>query len=80
MLYEESLNTDILSKSAAAVAAADTLIIGGTSLAVYPAASLIQYFKGAHLVLINKGETAADGSADLIIRSPIAEVFSQLKV
>lgn len=80
VLYEESLNTDILSKSAAAVAAADTLIIGGTSLAVYPAASLIQYFKGAHLVLINKGETAADGSADLIIRSPIAEVFSQLKV
>ena len=80
VLYEESLNSDILSKSIDAIAKADTLIIGGTSLVVYPAASLIRYFSGRRLVLINKGETSADGRADLIIRDSIGKVFEKIRV
>lgn len=80
VLYEESLNSDILSKSIDAIAKADTLIIGGTSLVVYPAASLIRYFSGRRLVLINKGETSADDRADLIIRDSIGKVFERLRV
>lgn len=79
VLYEESLNNEILGASIKALQTADTLIIGGTSLAVYPAASLIHYFRGEHLVLINKGETAADTSADLVIREPIGQVFAQIR-
>ncbi|MBP5447812.1 MAG: NAD-dependent protein deacylase, partial [Treponema sp.] len=63
-----------------AIAAADTLIIGGTSLVVYPAAGLINYFRGDKLVLINKSETAADSKADLVIHDSIGKVFSQIKV
>lgn len=54
---------------------ADLLIIGGTSLTVYPAAGLIRYFVGKHIVLINKSQTASDGMADLIIRDPIGETL-----
>lgn len=79
VLYEESLNTDVLTKSIEAIQKADTLIIGGTSLAVYPAASLIHYFSGRHLVLVNKGETSADTRADLLIREPIGQVFERLR-
>lgn len=80
VLYEESLDSDILSKSIDAIAKADTLIIGGTSLVVYPAASLIRYFSGRRLVLINKGETSADGRADLIIRDSIGKVFGKIRI
>ena len=57
---------------------ADILNIGGTSLAVYPAAGLINYYRGSKLVLVNKSKTPADRSADLVIHAPIGEVFSQL--
>ena len=56
---------------------ADTLIIGGTSLVVYPAAGLIDYFKGKNLILINKSSTSADNRANLVIHEPIGEVLSQ---
>ena len=60
------------------IAAADLLIIGGTSLVVYPAAGLIRYFQGSHLVLVNKTATAADSRADLVIHDAIGAVFAQL--
>lgn len=75
VLYEEPLNEDIISKAILAIQGADTLIIGGTSLIVYPAAGLIRYFSGDHLVLINKSETPADHSADLVIHHSIDEVL-----
>ena len=64
--------------SIATIVDADILIIGGTSLAVYPAAGLINYYRGSKLVLVNKSATPADRSADLVIHAPIGEVFSQL--
>ena len=66
-----------MSKSISYISSADVLIIGGTSLVVYPAAGLIDYFRGRKLVLINTGATARDAGADLIITDPIGEVFSQ---
>ena len=78
VLYEESLDEYTLQKSLEYIQKADILIIGGTSLAVYPAASLINYYRGNKLVLINKSETPADRRADLVIHAPIGEVFSQL--
>ena len=75
VLYEEGLNDEILSNSIRAISEADTLIIGGTSLVVYPAAGLINYFKGNKLVLINKSELAADNKADLVIHDDIAAVM-----
>ena len=71
VLYEESLDNNTIEGAVAAIRAADTLIIGGTSLIVYPAAGLIDYFRGEHLILINKSETRADRRAELIIRTPI---------
>ena len=78
VLYEESLDTHTLDASLRYIQSADTLIIGGTSLAVYPAASLIHYYRGHKLVLVNKSETPADAKADLVIHGPIGEIFSQL--
>ena len=78
VLYEESLNTHTLDASLRYIQSADVLIIGGTSLAVYPAASLIHYYRGHKLVLVNKSETPADAKADLVIHGPIGEIFSQL--
>lgn len=75
VLYEESLNARILAEAIKAIAAADTLIIGGTSLIVYPAAGIIDYFKGKHLILINKSETRADKLAELVIRENIGETL-----
>ena len=75
VLYEESLDPATIEGAVAAIRAADTLIIGGTSLIVYPAAGLIDYFQGEHLVLINKSETRADRRAALIIRTPIGEAL-----
>ena len=75
VLYEESLDNDTIEGAVAAIRAADTLIIGGTSLIVYPAAGLIDYFHGAHLILINRTETRADSRAELVIREPIGDVL-----
>ncbi len=77
VLYEESLDMNTLEKSVAAIENADLLIIGGTSLTVYPAAGLIDYFRGKHLVLINKTATSRDSQADLVIAAPIGEVLAE---
>ena len=78
VLYEESLDNYTINKSVEYISSADILIIGGTSLAVYPAASLINYYRGNKLVLVNKTATPADRRADLVIHGAIGEVFSQL--
>lgn len=78
VLYEEGLDEDVINGAVNAIAQADTLIVGGTTLIVYPAAGLIRYFRGKNLVLINMSATQADESADLVIRDPIGEVFSQV--
>ena len=80
VLYEEGLDNETINKSVRAIANAEVLIIGGTSLAVYPAAGLIDYFKGEHLVVINKASTPRDRQADLLIQEPIGQVFSQIQV
>lgn len=80
VLYEESLNESTIEGSVNAIAKADMMIIGGTSLAVYPAAGLIHYFKGKHLVVINKGQTQRSTGAELSIDAPIGEVLSQIVV
>ncbi|MBO5166347.1 MAG: NAD-dependent protein deacylase [Lachnospiraceae bacterium] len=76
VLYEEGLDDTTLKESVKAIRNADLLIIGGTSLAVYPAAGLIDYFNGKYLVLINKAPTPRDNMADLVIQGSIGEVFS----
>jgi len=78
VLYEEGLNNQTLSDSISFISNADVLIIGGTSLVVYPAAGLIDYYKGNKLVLINKTSTARDSVADLVVQGSIGEIFSQL--
>ena len=78
VLYEEGLDQQTLTDSVRAIAEADLLIIGGTSLNVYPAAGLINYYQGRKLVLINKSTVARDLSAGLVITDPIGEVLSQL--
>ena len=78
VFYEEPLDDDVVSRAIHFIREADVLIIGGTSLVVYPAAGLINYYRGHKLVLVNKGVTGADGYADLVIHEKIGEVFSQL--
>ena len=78
VLYEEALDDDVLSASLHHIRQADTLIIAGTSLTVYPAAGLVRYFRGQHLVLINRDATAMDDSAGLVLRQSVGEVFAQL--
>lgn len=80
VLYEEGLDENVLCGAIRAIAQADCLIIGGTSLAVYPAASLIDYFSGKYLVVINKTPTPRDSEADLLITRPIGETFSAIQV
>ena len=80
VLYEESLDSMTIEKSIRAIAEADTLIIGGTSLVVYPAAGFIDYFRGKHLVVINKSATAREVGAQLSISAPIGEILGQIKV
>ena len=80
VLYEEPLNNAILSFAIDYISHADTLIIGGTSLVVYPAAGLINYFNGKYLVLINKSETPYDDLASLVINEAIGETLSQIKI
>ena len=78
VLYEEGLDSDVMSRAAYYIHNAEVLIIGGTSLAVYPAAGMIDYFKGKHLILINKSSTPRDQAADLVIHASIGEVLGQL--
>lgn len=80
VLYQEGLNQDILYNSVSAISHADTLIIGGTSLNVYPASSLIDHFRGSNLVIINKSPTSADSKANLHLNGNIGEILSQIKV
>lgn len=77
VLYEEGLDSTTLNNAIKAIHEADTLIIGGTSLAVYPAAGLIDYFHGNHLVVINMAPTSRDQYADLCIKEPIGKVFEE---
>ena len=78
VLYGEMLDDDIVSKSIEAIKNAEVLIIGGTSLTVYPASGLINYFRGDNLVLINKDKTSLDNMADLVINEPLGEVFKEI--
>ena len=80
VLYEEGLDDATVNGAIAAISAADMLIIGGTSLVVYPAAGLIRYFRGDRLVLINKSETPADANADLVIHDSIGAVLGAIAV
>ena len=78
VLYEEPLDQDIMTEAIRCIANADVLIIGGTSLAVYPAAGLINYYRGNKLVLVNLSSTPYDNEADLVINEKIGKVFSQI--
>lgn len=77
VLYEEGLEEETLKNAVRVIREADTLIVGGTSLVVYPAAGLIDYFQGKHLVLINRTETKADARAELVLREPIGKVLHE---
>lgn len=80
VLYEESLNSEDIENAVTEIAAADTLIIGGTSLVVYPAAGFVNCFKGKHLVVINKSPTNADKNAELVIADSIGDVLGKVEV
>lgn len=80
VLYEENLDENILYKAIRCISEADCLIVGGTSLTVYPAAGLINYFQGDNLVLINRDKTKYDNKANLVINDSIGQVFSKIKV
>ena len=80
VLYEEGLDSEVISKSIKAISQADMLMIGGTSLVVYPAAGFIDYFRGKHLVVINKSATAREVGAELTIAAPIGQVLGQIVV
>ena len=78
VLYEEGLDQDTIEGSVAAIAAADLLIVAGTSLTVYPAAGLINYYRGNRLVLINRDETPYDSQANLVFHQSLGDIFSKL--
>ena len=80
VLYEEGLDNQTMEDAVSFIRQADVLIIGGTSLAVYPAAGLIDYYKGDKLILVNKSATPMDGRADLLVQGAIGEIFFQLEV
>ena len=79
VLYEEGLCEQTIEESVSAIMGAELLIVGGTSLNVYPAAGFVNYFRGKHLVLINKSKTPFDSRADLVIREPIGEVLGRIR-
>lgn len=79
VLYEEPLDKETVNKTINAISDADTLIVGGTSLVVYPAASFIRFFKGKHLIIINNDSTPMDNKATLVIQKPLGEVFTKIK-
>lgn len=78
VLYEEALDSNVLEKSLYYISKCDTLIIGGTSLTVYPAAGLVQYFNGKHLIIINRDVTSYDNYAELVIQDSLGNVFKEL--
>ena len=78
VLYEESLDSDVMYRAARAISEADLLIVGGTSLTVYPAAGMIGYYRGSRLVLINRDRTPYDGEANLVLHDSLGNVFSRL--
>ena len=78
VLYEEGLDDDVVMGAVRAIANANTLIVGGTSLVVYPAAGLLRYFKGKHLIVINRTPTVADEGAELLFTEDIGKVFADL--
>jgi NAD-dependent deacetylase len=78
VLYEEGLDQDVLSEAVRFISEAEILIVGGTSLSVYPAAGLVRYYKGDRLVLINRSPTPYDKYADLLLQCGLGEVFSKL--
>ncbi len=80
VLYEEMLDEDTLENSIIAISKADMLIVAGTSLTVYPASGLINYFKGRNLVLINKDATPYDKRADLVINEALGKVFKEVNI
>lgn len=80
VLYEEALDGPTMQGAVDAISRADMIIVGGTSLVVYPAAGLLRYFNGDTTVLINKGATSMDGEADLLIKQPIGEVLGRIHV
>lgn len=80
VLYEEALDSDTLTSSVRAIAKADTLIIAGTSMTVYPAAGLVNYFSGRKLVVINMSPTSADSRADMLICGKVGEILSEVKI
>ena len=80
VLYEEGLDQQIMRQAVAHISRADMLIVGGTSLVVYPAAGMIDYFRGDHLVLINRAPTASDKKASLLIQESIGTVLGQISV
>ena len=79
VLYEEALNEKVLNQAISAISSADLLMVGGTSLNVYPAAGLIHYLKRGNLVLLNKTATEMDACADLVIHDTLGDIFSQLQ-
>ena len=79
VLYEEPLDDKVMEGAIRAIAAADMLVIGGTSLGVYPAAGLINYFRGENLVLVNKSTTPMDGRAKLVIHDSIGKVLGAVR-
>lgn len=78
VLYEEGLDMSIVNRAVEWIRQADMLIVGGTSLSVYPAAGLIDYYTGNRLVVVNKSATPRDREADLLVQGAIGEIFSQL--
>ena len=78
VLYEEGLDMQVVSKAIQYISRADVLIVGGTSLVVYPAAGLIDYYNGKKLVMVNKSVTPKDAGADLLVQGSIGEIFSQI--
>ncbi|MBQ8428678.1 MAG: NAD-dependent protein deacylase [Clostridia bacterium] len=79
VLYEEGLDDDVVTGAVEAIERANTLIVGGTSLVVYPAAGLLRYFRGKHLVVINRTPTSADSGAELLFTEDIGKVFADLE-
>ena len=80
VLYGEPLDSTTVQRAAPAISQADTLIVAGTSLTVYPAAGLIKYFRGRNLVIINRDITSADNLADLVIHEKVGKVFSDIVI
>ena len=78
VLYEESLDQNTIENAVAAISEADLLIVAGTSLTVYPAAGLVNYYRGSRLVLINRDETPYDGYADLVFHESLGKIFERL--